>query len=88
MLTAPFAAPLGETLTAMELTPVAILMCIFSVLTLVIIDRLVVYGGEGKDGADVLTKNGAFVYFVWIIMFCWGILLAKDVISTFIYFQF
>ena len=88
MLTAPFAAPLGETLTAMELTPVAILMCIFSVLTLVIIDRLVVYGGEGKDSADVLTKNGAFVYFVWIIMFCWGILLAKDVVSTFIYFQF
>ena len=75
------------TLSAMGLDPVAIVTTVLSILTLVMIDKMLVYG-DTPDGSDVLIKNGAFVYFIWIILFAWGLLLSKDMMSTFIYFQF
>ena len=65
----------------------AILTTVLSILILFMIDRLLVYGDEA-DGSAMLTKNGSFVYFVWIVMFCWMLLLSNDMTSTFIYFQF
>ena len=78
---------LPETLEAMGLDFVAILTTTLSIIILIMIDRLLVYGDE-QDGSLTLTKNGAFVYFVWIVMFCWMLLLSNDMTSTFIYFQF
>ena len=78
---------LPETLEVMGLDAVAIITTTLSILILIMIDRLLVYGDE-QDGSLTLTKNGAFVYFVWIVMFCWMLLLSNDMTSTFIYFQF
>ncbi len=77
----------GETFELMGLTPVAILMSIFSILTLVIIDKMLAYD-DGPDGSSVLTSRGSFVYYVWIVLLCWTLLLSKNMESSFIYFQF
>ena len=78
---------LGGALAAMELTPVAILTVLASILTLIIIDRLLTYD-DAPDGSGMLVQNGAFLYYVWMILFFWGLLLSKNLTSTFIYFQF
>ncbi len=78
---------LGDTLTLMDLNIINILTCVFSIWTLVLIDRMLKYE-DAADGSDVLVRNGSFIYFVWIIIFSWAILLSKDMASTFIYFQF
>lgn len=78
---------LGDTLTSMNLDLTAILMCALSVLTLIMIDRVLKYEDE-EGGSGLLVKNGSFIYFIWIIMFAWAILLSQDIASTFIYFQF
>lgn len=78
---------IGATLEGMGLSAVGVLMCLASVLTLVLIDRMLVHD-DGPDGSDILVGRGAFIYFVWIILFCWILLLSSDVESSFIYFQF
>ncbi len=78
---------LSGALAAMELTPIAILTVIASILTLIIIDRLLSYD-DAPDGSGMLVQNGAFMYYVWMILFFWGLLLSKNLTSTFIYFQF
>ncbi|MBQ3015822.1 MAG: MBOAT family protein [Clostridia bacterium] len=78
---------LSDTLTSMNLDLTAILMCALSVLTLIMIDRVLKYEDE-EGGSGLLVKNGSFIYFIWIIMFAWAILLSQDIASTFIYFQF
>lgn len=78
---------LGDNLALMGLDAVGIVMSILSVLTLIMIDKLLVYG-DAEDGSSVLVKNGSFIYYVWMILFVWATLLARDVTSTFIYFQF
>lgn len=77
----------AQVLADMGLTVNAIVLTILSVLTLIVIDRLLTYDDQ-PDGSEFLVRNGAFVYFVWIVLFCWGVLLSKDMTSTFIYFQF
>lgn len=78
---------IGTTLSAMGLGAVEIVTTLFSILVLTKIDKMLTYGDE-PDGSDVLTKDGGFIYFVWIILFAWVLLLSKDMMSTFIYFQF
>ncbi|MBE6636040.1 MAG: MBOAT family protein [Ruminococcaceae bacterium] len=78
---------LKDTLTAMNLNWVNLLMSVLSVLTLIMIDHMLKYE-DGPDGSVHLTKNSAFIYYVWIVIFAWAILLSHDMTSTFIYFQF
>lgn len=78
---------IGTTLSAMGFGTAEIVTTVFSILILVKIDKMLTYG-DGPDGSDILTKDGSFIYFVWIILFAWGLLLSKDMMSTFIYFQF
>ena len=78
---------LAETLAKMELSVANIITCIMSIITLVMIDRMLKYE-DSQDGSEILVKNGSFIYYVWIIIFSWAILLSKDMASTFIYFQF
>jgi len=80
-------AGIGETLSLMGLDTVSALMTALSIATLVMIDRMTVYG-DGDDMSDTLTKDASFIYYVWIVLFCWALLLSKDMTSTFIYFQF
>ncbi len=78
---------LEETLGIMGLTPVTIALTILSILTLSLFDRLVLHHDE-NDGSPALVRRGAFVVLVWIIIFAWTYLMANDMTSTFIYFQF
>ncbi len=78
---------IGQALTLMDLDLVAILTCIFSIATLIIIDHVLKYEDE-VGGSYMLTRGGSFIYYVWMIMFAWGVLLSKGESSTFIYFQF
>ena len=63
------------------------LLIVISVITLLILDRALVYGDE-RDNSHVLTKNGAFVYFIWTVIICWVLLVSRDMVSSFIYFRF
>ena len=78
---------IGDALSDMGLTPIAILTVIASIFTLIIIDHLLTYD-DAPDGSHALVQNGAFIYYVWMILFFWGLLLSKNLTSTFIYFQF
>lgn len=78
---------LGATLSAMGVNVTTALLMVVSVIVLTLIDRMLTYG-DSPDGSDVLVHRGGFVYFVWIVLLCWALLLSKDMISTFIYFQF
>ncbi len=75
------------TLTHMGLDTVAIAMTALSIITLVMLDRMVTYEDE-RDTSDILVRDASFVYLIWIILFAWALLLSKDMMSTFIYFQF
>ena len=79
--------PLTEVFKPMGFTVVGALIALFAILTLVVIDRLVVYE-DAEDGSDVLVKNGAFLSVIWVILLAWIVLLSKGLTSTFIYFQF
>ena len=78
---------LSETLTHMGLGITEILIVVLSIATLTMIDHILKYEDE-LGGSYILTRNGSFIYYVWMIMFAWAILLSKDMSSTFIYFQF
>jgi len=79
--------PIADIFSRMELGLVGILMTLLSILTLIMLERLLVYE-DCADGSSVLTKDFSFAYFIWIVAFCWALLLSKDMISSFIYFQF
>ena len=64
-----------------------ILLTVFTLATLIMIDKMLTHGDE-EDGGYVLTKNGGFVLYLFVIMLAWLLLLSKDMASTFIYFQF
>lgn len=77
----------SETLSLMGLDTVGIIMTACSLITLFMIDEMLKYE-DSPSGGESLTKNGSFIYYVWIILFAWAILLSQGVGSTFIYFQF
>ena len=80
-------ATLSQTLDGMGITPVGILTTVLSILTLLVIDRLVAYE-DREGGSGVLTDKFGFIYYIWIILLAWLLLLSKDMTGTFIYFQF
>ena len=77
----------SETLSAMGLGLVEILLVVFSLMTLFVFDRLVVYG-ESEPADTKPIKNGSFIFAVWCIAAIWLLLLSRDMLSSFIYFQF
>ena len=78
---------IGATLSSRGITVTTALLMLTSVTLLFLIDRMLTYD-DSVDGSDVLVGRGGFVYFTWIVLLCWALLLSKDMISTFIYFQF
>ena len=77
---------IASALSLMKLDTVSIFLIIFAVAAMILIDRLVSY--DENDGSDAIVKNGAFIYFIFVVMLVWLILLSKGQSSTFIYFQF
>jgi hypothetical protein len=78
---------LTESLDILGLDASAILLTVLSILVLYFVDRLVLHHEE-KDGSRHLTARGALITLVWIVAFAWTYLMANDMTSTFIYFQF
>jgi D-alanyl-lipoteichoic acid acyltransferase DltB (MBOAT superfamily) len=78
---------LSDTLACMGLTAPAIVLTVLSVLTLSLLDRMVLHHDE-PGGIRALSARGAFITVTWIIIFAWTYLMANDMTSTFIYFQF
>ena len=79
--------PITEIFKPMGFTVVGALIALFAILTLFLIDRLLVHE-DAEDGSSVLVDNGAFIFFIWVILLLWIVLLSKGLSSTFIYFQF
>ncbi len=79
---------ISATLDLMNLSLVSILLVVFSVSSLFLMDRALVYEEDRTDGSDALTENCAFIYIAWCVLFVWLLLLSRDMISSFIYFQF
>ena len=82
-----WSTPLSSVFRGLGLSLAGALTAVLSILTLIMLERLLTYD-DSPDGSAAITKNGAFVYYVWIIAFAWALLLSKDMMSTFIYFQF
>jgi D-alanyl-lipoteichoic acid acyltransferase DltB (MBOAT superfamily) len=80
-------APITESLSVLGMSLVPILMTLMSIATLWLIDRMLTYD-DTPDASGALVRGGSFIYFVWIVFFVWALLLSKDMMSTFIYFQF
>ena len=76
----------ADAFSYMQLDTVSIFLIIFAIATMIIIDRAVDYCEQ--DGSDILTRDGAFIYYIFAIMFVWLLLLSRGQSSTFIYFQF
>ena len=79
-------ASVNTVLSFMQLDTVSIFLVIFAVAIMILLDRSVSY--DENDCSDIVTQNGAFVYYVFAIMFVWLLLLSRGESSTFIYFQF
>ena len=78
---------LSDTLSIMGLKPAGILLTVFSILTLLVLDRLILHHDE-PCGSGALVRRGVFITVTWIVIFAWTFLMANDMTSTFIYFQF
>ena len=80
---------LSRTVETMGLDLESVLLCIVSLALLFILDRIVTYDGyQVSEKSSVTVRGGAYVYLVTVIILFWFLLLSKDMISTFIYFQF
>jgi len=77
----------SDVLANMGLDLEMILITALSLVLLFLLDRMITYGGE-EDDSPILVKDGSFVYIVWAVLLCWALLLSRDMISRFIYFQF
>ena len=80
---------LSRTVELMGLDIESVLLCAVSIALLIILDRTVRYDGrEVSESSQLTVRSGAYVYLVTVIILFWLLLLSKDMISTFIYFQF
>ncbi len=82
-----FSGGFSETLKVMGLDLIRILLIAVSIASLLVIDNVLKYDDK-KEESSLLVRNGAFIYFVWAIAICWLLLVSRDMISSFIYFQF
>ena len=82
-----WSVPLSDVFSSMSLNTVSVLTIILACVLLWFFDHMLEYD-DVSDSSDVMTSRASFVYVVWIILLCWCLLLSKDMISTFIYFQF
>ena len=77
----------GEAISSLGFDPVAAVTTVALIALLILIDNMLTYD-DSEDGSAIFTKNGAFIYFIWLVLIAWALLLSKDMISSFIYFQF
>lgn len=84
-----FDTGIAESFEFMGLDLLSSLLIVFSVISLIFLDKLIGYETRSEDrGAKSLSRSGGYIYYVWAIIAAWALLLSRDMISTFIYFQF
>ena len=89
LLTRPFVD--GGVLATLEYMNIGVceaLILVFAFAIMLIFDRILCADIEYIDGKKHITDNGGFIYVIWVVALVWILLIAKDMISTFIYFQF
>ena len=80
---------LSGTIGLMGFDALSAILCVTSIALLILLDRTVTYDGkEVGEKSHIIVRSGAYVYAVTLIILFWLLLLSKDMISTFIYFQF
>ena len=80
----------GGALATLEYMGIGIceaLIMVFAFVLMLIFDRIL-SDTEYTYGKRTVIDNGGFIYIIWGIALVWLLLIAKDMISTFIYFQF
>ena len=79
----------AEAMSDMGFEVATAIISIVSILIMILLDRMVRYDGcELSPESDVITRRGSYVMIVTLILLSWLFLLSKDMISSFIYFQF
>ena len=79
----------ARTVELMGFDALSAILCAVAIALLIILDRSVRYdGSEVSCDSHIVVRGGAYVYAVTVIILFWLLLLSKDMISTFIYFQF
>lgn len=79
----------AETMSGMGFEVATAVICIVSILIMILLDRMVSYDGrELSSESCVMVRRGSYVMIVTLILLSWLFLLSKDMISSFIYFQF
>ena len=81
-----FSAP-SESLSHMGLSLSGGIICLLAIGIMLILDRIVDYENECPC-SEAMVKDGGFVYILWTIILAWIFLFSKDMLSSFIYFQF
>ncbi len=77
----------SETVALMKLDLVSVLTVVLGIALMTLMDRMYVYGEE-PDASALMTRNGAFIRIVWVVLLAWLLLLSEGRDSSFIYFQF
>ncbi len=83
----PCGGGISETLTFMGLDLIGVALIVICIATLILLDRILVYG-DSAEKSDSITSGGSFIFLVLTVLIVWALLLSRDMISTFIYFQF
>ncbi len=88
LLTRPFTnGSILDTLSYMNIGICEALISVFAFTIMLIFDR-VLSSPEYLVGKKSITDKGGCIYVIWAVALVWIFLIAKDMISTFIYFQF
>ena len=84
---ASWRVPWKDVCSQMGLTASGVLLTLLSLALLFLLDRLILHHDE-PAGNRAFVRRGAFIAVTWIVIFAWTYLMANDMTSTFIYFQF
>ena len=84
---ASWKVPFGDVFRMLSFNAPGALLTVVSIVLLIFLDRLIRHHDE-PAGDRAFSRRGAFIAVTWMIVFAWMFLLANDLSSTFIYFQF
>ena len=89
LLTRPFTnGGIAATFEYMNIGVFEGLIIVLSFAIMLMLDRVLSRTDDASLNEPSITDKGGFIYVIWVVLFAWIMLIAKDMISSFIYFQF